>query len=197
MNQPAGIPPLIEILVGCAALAVVASARAGGGVWLPSTSLGPQLTVYVSQPLWARGADSRTYGIRLEQVRADAGLARSAQYGTVHRKALLDLQLSPHAGPRLEFAARVTWDFGRESFGLTPGGSSRALDLGFRVHDLPAALSSGRWAGPTSSAALPAWFALDCGAAAIDMTASHIRHRPDRLSGVCNALALVPERPAL
>jgi hypothetical protein len=195
MKQPAGIRPLRGILVGCAALAVVASAQADRVLWLPSASLGPQVTVYVSQPLWARNTAARTYGIRLEQVRSDADFLRRNQFGTVHRKALIDLQLRRHSGLRLEFAARVAWDLERESFGLTSDESSRVIDLAFRIHEPPATLLSGRWARPPSSATVPARFVLYCGVATPQVQALSVRHRTEDPAEACNALALADERP--
>jgi hypothetical protein len=187
MSQPAGIRPLTRILVGCAALAVGAGTQAGTVGWIPNASLGPQLTVYVSQALWSRDTSARTYGIRLEQVRAEMDPARRGQYGTVRHKALIDLQFRRHAGPRLEFAARVTWDLERESLGPTPDDSIRVIDLAFRVSDFPAALLSGRRAAPTSRAALPARFALQCRAAPTDVAASYVRHRTDLATGACDS----------
>jgi hypothetical protein len=174
---------------------VGASVQAASAVWIPNASLGPQLTVYVSQALWSRDTSARTYGIRLEQVRSDMDPARRGQYGTVRHKTLIDLQLRRHTGPRLEFAARVTWDLERESFGPTPDDSIRLLDLAFRVNDFPTALFSGRRAGPTSRAALPARFALQCRAAPMEVAASSVRHRTDLAAGACDALALMRERP--
>jgi hypothetical protein len=200
MTKPKGMRPLHEIVLGCAMMAVVTNTWAGPGVWLPDTSLGPQITLYVNQPLWARGISgisARSYGVRLEQVRSDVGLPRRAEFGTVHRKALIDLQLRPHAGTRLEIAARVTWDLGRESFGLTPDGSSRVIDLAFRTHELPAEPPLQPWAGPISRAALPPRFAWHCDAASTDLTAPYVRQRTDELAGACNALAIMTGRPAL
>jgi hypothetical protein len=197
MIKPKSMRPVRRILYGFATMAVVAEAWAGNGVWLPDTSLGPQLTLYVNQPLWAHGTSARSYGMRLEQVRSDIGLPSRAAYSTVRRKSLIDLQLIPHAGTRLEFAARVTWDLNRDSFGPTPESSSRVIDLAFRTHELPADPSSLPWAVPVSRAALPARFALYCNAASNDLTSSYVRHRTDQLAGACNALAMITSRAEL
>jgi hypothetical protein len=197
MTKPKSMRSAREILIGCATLAVAANTWAGSGVWMPDSSLGPQMTLYVSQPLWGRGNSGRSYGMRLEQVRSDVGLPRRAEYGTVHRKALIDLQFRPHAGTRLEFAARVSWDLGRDTFGLTPDGTSRVIDLAFRAHELATAQPFQPWAAAISSAARPARFVLRCDAASTDLTSSYVRHRTDELSSACNALAMTAGRRAL
>lgn len=185
------------MLLGCATMAAIANAWAGGGVWLPNSSLGPQVTLYVSQPLWARGSSARSYGMRLEQVRSDAGLPRRAEYGAVHRKALIDLQVRPHAGTRLEFAARVSWDLGRDTFGPTPDGSSGVINLAFRAHGLAGEQWLKPWSVPIRSAALPLRYAWHCDAASIEATASYVRHRIDQSAVACDALAMITGRPAL
>jgi hypothetical protein len=197
MTKPKVMRPVREIMLGCTTMAVAASACAGNGVWLPDTTLGPQITLYVSQPLWARGGSARSYGMRLEQVRSDVGLPRRAEYGVVHRKALIDLQVRPHAGTRLEFAARVTWDLGRDSFGQTPDGTSRVIDLAFRTPDLAAVWSFRHWLAPISGATPPARFALHCDAASTEATDYYLRQRTDQLAGACNALAMTTGRRAL
>jgi hypothetical protein len=197
MIKPRGMRPAREMLLGCATMAVIANSWAGTGVWLPSSSLGPQVTLYVSQPLWARGSSARSYGMRLEQVRSDAGLPRRAEYGAVHRKALIDLQVRPHAGTRLEFAARVSWDLGRDTFGPTQEGSSWAINLAYRSHGLAGGQWFQPWSVPTHGAALPLRYAWHCDAASIEATASYVRHRTDQSAVACDALAMITGRPAL
>ncbi|HKC17278.1 MAG TPA: hypothetical protein VKC11_11290 [Steroidobacteraceae bacterium] len=106
-----------DFSIGCVALAVGAGAWAGDRAWEPTSSLGPQVTLYVNQPLWSRGTNRRSYGLRLEQVRCDAGMPQRAAFGVVHRKVLLDLQIRSQSDVRVEVATRVTWDLSRESFG--------------------------------------------------------------------------------
>jgi hypothetical protein len=197
MTKLRGRRPAREIVFACATMAAVANACAASGVWLPDSSLGPQITLYVSQPLWARVPSTRTYGMRLEQVRSDVGLPRRAEYGVVRRKSLIDLQVRPHSGMRLEFAARISWDLGRESFGLTPDGSSRVIDLTFRAHELAAKQPIRPWVGPINAAARPRRFVLHCDVASTDLTAPYVRHRTDQLTNACDALAMTTSRSVL
>ena len=197
MIKPKSMRSARKILIGCATMAVAANAWAGSGVWMPDSSLGPQMTLYVNQPLWTRGTSERSYGMRLEQVRSEVGLSRPAEFGIVHRKALIDLQVRPHAGMRVEFAARVTWDLGRDTFGLTPDGTSRVIDLAFRTRELTAVRPFEPWAGPISSAGVPARFILHCDAASTDLTSTYVRHRTDELASACNALAMTAGHRAL
>ena len=195
--MPKGMRLAREVLLAGATLAVFSDASAGAGVWAPNSSLGPQVTVYVSQPLWARGSSARSYGMRLEQVRSDAGLPRRAEFGAVHRKALIDLQVRPNAGTRLEFAARVSWDLGRGFFGPTPDGSSRVINLAFRAHKLADARSYQPWSVPIHRAALPPPLTWSCDTPSTEVAADYIRHRTEQLAVGCDALAMTIGRSAL
>ena len=197
MMKPKGMRSVREIMLVCGTMAVAGHVCAGGGVWLPDSSFGPQITVYVSQPLWSRGPSARIYGMRLEQLRSDVGVPRRAEYGVVRRKSLIDLQIRPNAGTRLEFAARVSWDLGSESFGLTPDGSSRVIDLAFRTHEVAAEHSFRPWSGPHNPAALPRRFVLPCEVASIGPAAPYVRHRSDEPTDACDALAMITSRSAL
>jgi hypothetical protein len=197
MIKPKGMQRARDIVFAGVAMSAIANAWAAGGVWVPNSSLGPQLTVYVSQPLWERGSSARSYGLRLEQVRSDVGLPRRAEFGAVHRKALIDLQVRPHAGTRLEFAARVSWDLGRESFGPTPDGSSRVINLAFRGRVLADKLSFQPWTARTHGLATAPRFVWRCDTVSTEAVASHARHRTDDLVGACDALAMTADRPAV
>jgi len=106
-----------DLSIGCVALAVGAGAWAGDRVWEPTSSFGPQVTLYVNQPLWSHGTNRRFYGLRLEQVRCDAGMPQRAAFGVVRRKVLLDLQIRPQSDVRVEVATHIIWDLSRDSFG--------------------------------------------------------------------------------
>jgi len=116
----------------CAAVALSATSWAGGTLWQPGVALGPQLTVYVSQALWAGLATARRYGLRLEQIRAGANGAQRAEDGTIHRRDLIELQIAAHAGVRIEFGTRLTWDLGEESFSTSGAPARLVLNLPVR-----------------------------------------------------------------
>ena len=78
---------------------------------------GPQVMMYFQLPL-GRGTQAiALYGLRLEQSRLQSGPLPSSQVALPYHQQLLDLQLRPHADMQLLVGRRVSWDWGRESFG--------------------------------------------------------------------------------
>jgi hypothetical protein len=125
-----------EILFGCFTVAVGTNVWAGEAMGQPTSSLGPRITLYVSQPLWSRGTETRYYGIRLEQVPSEAVPSQRVGYGPFRHKVLLDLQIRPHSDVRIELATRFTWDLSRETFGANSKDYKLAIKLplsGFSV----------------------------------------------------------------
>jgi hypothetical protein len=107
-----------RILLGGVAMAAGSAACADNIVGMAPTSSGRQITLYVSQPLWSRGASSsRVYGLRIEQVRALPAAPQSSVVGSLRRSVLVDLQIVPHSDIRIEFGKRVSWNFTHEAFG--------------------------------------------------------------------------------
>ena len=107
-----------RILLSGVAMAAGAAACAGNMVGMAPTSSGRQIMLYVSQPLWSRGAaSSRVYGLRIEEVRALPASPQSSVVGSLRRSVLVDLQIVPHSDIRVEFGRRVSWNFTHEAFG--------------------------------------------------------------------------------
>ena len=107
-----------RILLSGVAMAAGAAACAGNIVGMAPTSSGRQIMLYVSQPLWSRGASlSRVYGLRIEEVRALPASPQSSVVGSLRRSVLVDLQIVPHSDIRVEFGKRVSWNFTHEAFG--------------------------------------------------------------------------------
>ena len=70
MQRNAAIRFTSSLLLGGASVVAGAAVYSGNIVGMAPTSRGPQILLYVSQPLWWRGTSLRVYGLRLEEVRA-------------------------------------------------------------------------------------------------------------------------------
>jgi hypothetical protein len=81
---------------------------------------GPQMMLYIKQPLGARGA-TRVYGLRLEQQAASstpiAAMPGALAGELAHQREIVDLQIRHYTDVRVEFGRRVTWNIGRHEFG--------------------------------------------------------------------------------
>jgi hypothetical protein len=86
---------------------------------------GTEIMLYFRQPFWAPGA-KRVYGLRIDQTSLSGGMPGSTNVALIGRRELFNLQVGGYQGMRLEFAQRVTWDFGRRQFN-SPGASEMAL----------------------------------------------------------------------
>jgi hypothetical protein len=91
---------------------------------------GPQMMLYIKQPLGARGA-SRVYGLRLEQMATSSTPAApmpGALPGELARqREIVDLQIRHYSDVRLEFGRRATWNIGRHEFG--PSGNQPGMTI--------------------------------------------------------------------
>jgi hypothetical protein len=127
-----------RILLSGAAMASGAAAYAGNMVGMAPTSNSRQVMLYVSQPLWSRGASSsRVYGLRIEQVRATPATPQSSVVGSLRRSVLVDLQIVPHSDIRIEFGKRVIWNFTHEAFGQQSSLSIGLPIMSVSVPDTP------------------------------------------------------------
>jgi hypothetical protein len=89
---------------------------------------GPQLMLYIKQPLGARGAP-RVYGLRIERLATPPTLPTPAAIVSIGRREIVDLQIRHYSDVRVEFGRRVTWNVGRQEFGLTANQSNMAMRL--------------------------------------------------------------------
>ena len=107
-------------------LLAVATAQAGDPAGNAPVLRGPQLMMYFELPLGHSQQAGPMYGLRIEQTRLQSAQSPTMLVATPYRQQLLDLQLRPHADMQIQFARRLTWDFGRESFS-TPSNPSSFL----------------------------------------------------------------------
>jgi len=83
------------------------------------------IMIYVSQPLWSRGA-SRICGLRLQQTAHQPSVVSGTFSAIAPPRALIDLQVRRGADLKLEFAHRVTFDMRRREFDIS--GQQRSLN---------------------------------------------------------------------
>ncbi len=81
---------------------------------------GPQMMLYIKQPLGARGT-TRVYGLRLEQL-ATSSTPIAPMPGVLpgelaRQREIVDLQVRHYTDVRVEFGRRATWNIGRHEFG--------------------------------------------------------------------------------
>ena len=93
---------------------------------------GPQMMLYIKQPLGARGA-TRVYGLRLEQTTTSATsgapLPGALPGELARQREIVDLQIRHYSDVRLEFGRRATWNIGRHEFGPSGNQSSMTIRL--------------------------------------------------------------------
>jgi hypothetical protein len=94
---------------------------------------GRQIMLYFNQPIGGSGS-SRTYGLRIDQGSMPTPLPGAASTaGMVNHREIVNLQFNAHANVRLDFARRLSWDFGRRQFNLSGDQSDIALRLPSRA----------------------------------------------------------------
>jgi hypothetical protein len=93
---------------------------------------GPQIMFYFKQPIGAAGS-SRTYGLRIDQSSMPMPLPGTAAPGSLNHREIVNLQINAHANVRIDFARRLSWDFGRRQFNLSGDQSDMALRLPSRA----------------------------------------------------------------
>lgn len=101
---------------------------------------GPQMMLYIKQPLGARGA-SRVYGLRLEQLATSstptAPMAGALPGELARQREILDLQIRHYSDVRLEFGRRATWNIGRHEFGPSGNQPGMTIRLPMAVQPAP------------------------------------------------------------
>jgi hypothetical protein len=105
------------------------AAEAGNAV--PSAQ-GPQIMFYFKQPIGSTAA-TRVYGLRIDQASTPPALPGAAGIGSLGRRELVNLQINAHANVKIDFARRLSWDFGRRQFNLSGDQSDMAVRLPSRA----------------------------------------------------------------
>jgi hypothetical protein len=104
------------MLLGGASMLSSRAACAGDVVSMAPASRGPQIMLYVSQPLWSRGSSApRLYGLRIGQLRMPSTTSQLTAIAPVQRE-LIDLQIVPHSEMRIDFGRRLIWNITRGAF---------------------------------------------------------------------------------
>ena len=105
---------------------------AADGLGIAPAAHGPQMMLYIKQPLGASGA-GRIYGLRLEQMASTPTLAAAGPMATTGRREIVDLQIRRYSDVRVEFGRRLIWNVGRQEFGLSANQPSMAIRLPARA----------------------------------------------------------------
>jgi hypothetical protein len=101
---------------------------AADGVGIVRAAHGPQMMLYIQQPLGVRGA-SLIYGLRLERLAPAPTLPSPVAIASTGRREIVDLQIRRYSDVRVEFGRRLTWNVGRQEFGLSGHQGSMAIRL--------------------------------------------------------------------
>ena len=133
MNTEATARGLMRHLIPLgAALPWAGACLAGDAIGAAPGPQGREIMVYFSQPIGASGA-LRVYGLRLDQASAPIPLPGSTVLGAIRRRELVDLQLGSHANVRIDFARRLSFDFGRRQFNAPGYPSAMVLSPSMRA----------------------------------------------------------------
>jgi hypothetical protein len=100
---------------------------------------GPQMMLYIKQPLGARGA-TRIYGLRLDRLSAGstptATMPGALPGELARQREIVDLQIRHYTDVRVEFGRRATWNIGRHEFG--PSGNQPGMTIRLPMRAQPA-----------------------------------------------------------
>jgi len=118
---------LVSVLLPWAPACLAGDPNSG----VPSAQ-GPQIMFYFKQPIGAAGS-SRTYGLRIDQSSMPMPLPGVAAQGSLNHREIVNLQINAHANVRIDFARRLSWDFGRRQFNLSGDQPDMALRLPSRA----------------------------------------------------------------
>ena len=118
-------------------LSAMPTCFAGGAIG-PATSVGgPWILFYIGVPL-GPGGGGHVFGLRIERPLRVPGPQASFPLVLNQNRELIDLQFRPHSDVRIEFDRRVTWNLGRQEFGLNNSRPGIVLHLPlhpFRIAD--------------------------------------------------------------
>jgi hypothetical protein len=121
----------MQQLLFAALLARVLACPAADGLTTVPDAHGPQMMLYVRQPLGA-GA-TRIYGLRLDRPASIPALATSGPVATAGARSIVDLQFRHASDVRVEFGRRLTWSLGRQEFGLSGNQPGMVIHLPARA----------------------------------------------------------------
>jgi hypothetical protein len=129
VNKLPAVRIMRRLLLLGALLPMMSPALAGGPpLSAVAPAHGPMLMMYVSQPLWGRGA-SRVYGLRLQQIALQPFVQSGTFSAIAPPRALIDLQWRRQAEVRVQFGTHVTWDMRRGEFELSGYQHGMSADL--------------------------------------------------------------------
>lgn len=119
-----------QLLFAALLVRALACPAADGVTSVPSAH-GPMMMLYIRQPLGA-GA-TRIYGLRLDQMGSTPTLAATGPTAVTGSRGILDLQFRNVTDVRVEFGRRLTWNLGRQEFGLSGNQQGMVIHLNARA----------------------------------------------------------------
>lgn len=105
---------------------------AGDPISAVPSAQGPRIMLYFNQPIGPVGA-ARVVGLRIDQASTSPAPPVTAAVAPLGRRELVNLQIGAHANVRIDFARRLSWDFGRKQFNV-PGDHQSDMALRFPTH---------------------------------------------------------------
>jgi hypothetical protein len=133
VTGPSATPVFQQLLLFSGLLGWALVCPAADAVSAVPGAHGPQLMLYIKQPLGAGGAP-RVYGLRIERLATPPTLPTPAAIVSTGRREIVDLQIRHYSDVRVEFGRRVTWNVGRQEFGLSGNQPSMAIRLPARAN---------------------------------------------------------------
>jgi hypothetical protein len=128
VTSPSATRVFQQLLLFSSLLNWALACRAADAVSAVPGAHGPQLMLYIKQPLGTRGAP-RVYGLRIERLATPPTLPTPAAIVSTGRREIVDLQIRQYSDVRVEFGRRVTWNVGRQEFGLSSNQPNMAMHL--------------------------------------------------------------------
>lgn len=99
----------ITVLTAAASLRFAAPACAADPVGVVPPYSESRVMLMLSRPI---GAGATTFSIRLERATTGSSDAMLRNFAPLRVRAILELQLTRGAAPRMQFGPKVTWDLG-------------------------------------------------------------------------------------
>ena len=112
----------------------------GAGIEAVPAPHGPQIMLYISQPLWSSGGSQPRFGLRIERLRMPPVSPQPAGMTAIQHTSLIDLQMQSHSDVRVEFGRRVVWDIRRGTLGSQAMADESVIGMPIKGKKLPDAL---------------------------------------------------------
>jgi hypothetical protein len=133
VTSPSATPVFQQLLLFSALMSWALACPAADAVSAVPGAHGPQLMLYIKQSLGTRGAP-RVYGLRIERLATPPTLPTPASIVSTGRREIVDLQIRQSSDVRVEFGRRVTWNVGRQEFGLSGNQPSMVMHFPARAN---------------------------------------------------------------